>query len=710
MKIDFHCHTKKTKSSEKETRNVDKNLFRKKIVDSDVKLVAITNHNCFDLNQFNDFEEEVKDICILWPGVELDILQLENKNGHLIIICDPKEKKEFNKILQDVFGTTLPDDFSISVEDLYSKIKSLNCIYIAHYYKKEPSLSEKTLAKLEELVIEKHRIFKEPSNYRTLGVFSDNDYNVIIGTDVHDWNEYEKCTFSELKLEIDEFEHFVLLSKKEESVVKTLLSHRLTFPTIVYPHKTVPIKCSFYREINVLFGDKGTGKTEMLKSLEKKFLEKRFSISTYYGVEKTATFTDLIKLKDKNIKDTKMAIKGLEDSFKYIREWQDEKITSIDDYILWGSTKNTNANKKKFKLCNLNYNQSADNTQLEYFCTTEKEITDIVKYFELFDFARSLNTKEILKLNDLLNKILNKQKDFRKNEWIVQKTINLTNFSISKIKNLSDKFSNSKSKPGETGISKFIKNRVKLKNTIKKILNEIDSKEDYINNYLGTLPEKGELYKITHFKSLNKNSVKDEFDLKISDLKKYYNKLNKILDNFTAEDLNVQIDELNQINSEIKSINDFIGVKRYIGKVNLEEYTPSEGEKSMLLLNMRLNKDVDCYILDEPELSLGNQYISDEIVPKIQSLAKQNKFVIISTHNANIAVRTLPYLTIFRKHDNGKYITYFGNPFTNLLKNIDNDKDFLYWKDEGMRSLEGGPEAFNERRDIYDAGNKRNHC
>jgi len=139
----------------------------------------------------------------------------------------------------------------------------------------------------------------------------------------------------------------------------------------------------------------------------------------------------------------------------------------------------------------------------------------------------------------------------------------------------------------------------------------------------------------------------------------------------------------------------------------LEEYSPSEGEKSMLLLNIKLNKDADFYLLDEPELSLGNQYISDDIVSKIQSLAKDNKYVIISTHNANIAVRTLPYLTIFRKHNNGIYKTYFGNPFTNLLKNIENQKDILYWKDESMKSLEGGPGAFNERRDIYDAGSKR---
>ncbi len=49
MKIDLHCHTKAKKKGEGTARNVTPELFREKVANADVKIVAITNHNHFDL-------------------------------------------------------------------------------------------------------------------------------------------------------------------------------------------------------------------------------------------------------------------------------------------------------------------------------------------------------------------------------------------------------------------------------------------------------------------------------------------------------------------------------------------------------------------------------------------------------------------------------------------------------------------------------------
>ena len=57
MKIDLHCHTKRIKSGDGSGRNVTKELFCKKIFDADVKIVAITNHNAFDKEQFFEFKD-----------------------------------------------------------------------------------------------------------------------------------------------------------------------------------------------------------------------------------------------------------------------------------------------------------------------------------------------------------------------------------------------------------------------------------------------------------------------------------------------------------------------------------------------------------------------------------------------------------------------------------------------------------------------------
>jgi len=120
----------------------------------------------------------------------------------------------------------------------------------------------------------------------------------------------------------------------------------------------------------------------------------------------------------------------------------------------------------------------------------------------------------------------------------------------------------------------------------------------------------------------------------------------------------------------------------------------------MILLTQELSSDKDIFIIDEPEKSLGNDYISDFIVPLLKEHAYSGKRIIIATHDANIAVRTLPYNSIYREHEHDCYRTYFGNPFSNRLvcKETGNTHD---WKDVSMKTLEGGRAAFGERGKIY---------
>lgn len=117
-----------------------------------------------------------------------------------------------------------------------------------------------------------------------------------------------------------------------------------------------------------------------------------------------------------------------------------------------------------------------------------------------------------------------------------------------------------------------------------------------------------------------------------------------------------------------------------------------------------LDSEKDVYILDEPELGMGNSYITSNILPRLIDLAKRRKTVIIATHNANIAVGTLPYISILRTHENGMYKTYVGNPFYDELRNIDDETDVKNWTQESMHTLEGGKNAFYDRKDIYESG------
>ena len=153
-----------------------------------------------------------------------------------------------------------------------------------------------------------------------------------------------------------------------------------------------------------------------------------------------------------------------------------------------------------------------------------------------------------------------------------------------------------------------------------------------------------------------------------------------------------------------KTVGAFIGVSKETALENGEIYRPSNGERGILLMQKLLDSESDVYILDEPELGMGNSYITSNILPRLTDLAKRRKTVIIATHNANIAVGTLPYISILRTHENGVYKTYIGNPFYDELRNINDETDTKNWTQESMHTLEGGKNAFYDRKDIYESG------
>ncbi|MGI6127971.1 MAG: ABC transporter ATP-binding protein, partial [Planifilum sp.] len=120
-----------------------------------------------------------------------------------------------------------------------------------------------------------------------------------------------------------------------------------------------------------------------------------------------------------------------------------------------------------------------------------------------------------------------------------------------------------------------------------------------------------------------------------------------------------------------------------------------------------LNAEADIYILDEAELGMSNSYVDTVIRERIQKLARARKTIILATHNANLAVRTLPYLSVYREHINGNtYRTYIGNPFTNKLVDIEDSSNVLNWTEKSLEVLEGSSDAFYNRKDIYEAGLK----
>ena len=708
MRIDLHCHTKKIKAGDAYTRNVTKDKFFQKVIEAEVKIIAITNHNQFDYTQYKEFKEVIEGYCDIWPGVELDIIgkadQKGNcKRGHLIVIANPKNVELFNTQVQELINDEDVNTFQIGVKKVYETLGKCDCIYIPHFHK-EPKLSDEDIQELGELLPDSSRLFKETSDYRSLGVFSNFDYSVIIGSDVQDWDKYETSKFADIRLPVQTFEQFCLLAKKDVQIIDTLLNQKRKKEIPVSPYKRVNFKLPFYEDINIIFGQKGTGKTEILKSLKKYYIENGIAMESYKGNEKDSDFSKMLKVNDVIATPDKLQLDSMRQQFIDIYNWKEELPTSFEKYISWMETKDNNKNKGRMKITEcVHIEEEVRDRKLELDYKYLKEFTEST--FERIDIEKYLDEQERTTLMLLLEKLCKNINDAKMQKWNSDKSIKFTNWSIDRIKAIADKCSDTISKPSSVGFYDFAMERFKLFENVEEICSAFSVEDKVEKEYLGNLEEKGDIYIQTRYRMLTKESRTDEFKQGVTVLRNCKLVIDGIKEAVLVENISEEVSKFQEFYDDgIKDIGAFIGVSKETALENGEIYRPSNGERGILLMQKLLDSESDVYILDEPELGMGNSYITSNILPKLTDLAKRRKTVIIATHNANIAVGTLPYISILRTHENGVYKTYVGNPFYDELRNIEDEPDVKNWTEESMHTLEGGKTAFYDRKDIYESG------
>ena len=215
MKIDIHCHTKKIRSGELESRAVTKEVFSKSIQDAGVDIVAITNHDVFDKEQYDEFVEYVGSNFQIWPGIELDTSRNGN-NFHLILVGDPDDVDVFDeKVEQLTSGKS--GDFTIELDNIISHFSGDNILYIPHFGSKSPAISEENLEYLKDKLCEKSsRVIVEDTNIRSAGILTSHGFNAITGSDVRDWDNYSGCEVSSLRLPINTFKQFCLFLDRDK--------------------------------------------------------------------------------------------------------------------------------------------------------------------------------------------------------------------------------------------------------------------------------------------------------------------------------------------------------------------------------------------------------------------------------------------------------------------------------------------------------------
>ena len=635
----------------------------------------------------------------------------------MIVVCDPNEAEVFSTELARLVGGKKPDDVKLDFDSVWETFLPIGALFISHSHK-SPGISDTEMEKIiANAGDEKWRLFFEPANLLSVGIMANHGLNMIIGSDVHDWNSYSQSYCADrqcvLRLDIESFGQFCLLAQRDEAVVETLLGSK--GPTIMHasPHSSVHFDLPIYQDINVIFGQKGTGKTEIIKSIYKEYQRQGTNCSKYFGGQKTSDFDELLATSGMKRDPSMFRRSNCENEIKAIAGWTDETPTAIEKYLMWYTTRDNNKKKCRFRLSEAQDLPVPSSTDYERAKEDSRIIEEFLPQYSERKLCSYLSADDAEELEKLLRALSAGALKKKTELYIDTESARMTNTALEAIKSLIDRKSDTLSKPGKCGLYSFVLKRIKLLSLVNSVLENLSPKTIEQSDYLGKLEDKGTLELVSQWRYLtqDKGSKAAEYSdsgAKISNLKKWRKALETIQEKAFDEGLPDAIAEFASIVEEsgIASLDKFIGTDKFVRiKGKTTRYSPSDGEKGILLLERQLNTDADVYLLDEPENGMSNLYIDTVIRPILTNLARSRKTVIIATHNANLAVRTLPYQSIYREHVEGDtYRTYLGNPFSNRLKDIEGAADDLKWATCSLKTLEGGEEAFYSRKTIYEAG------
>lgn len=433
-------------------------------------------------------------------------------------------------------------------------------------------------------------------------------------------------------------------------------------------------------------------------------------ISSYYASKNNDTYKQMIALKPSESDFDKLEIGDEVNSFKFLDEWSEPAVTPLDKYVTWETYRTEKKDTERFGFSTASASDEPDFDETHDIIDRYRGLVENAHGFlDSAALVNALPTAELASLRALVVKACHGAQRHARDIFTDAYALELERFTIGKMKSYITARTGNPTRPSGTGFSAFALNYKRARKALVSIASAFETKPYEDEVLLGRLREKGDVvqhrkYLINPTHATRVTYLREK--VKANSLKSFVAAIGDAshVETTPSSELSHKISEINDnaASMGIASLKDCLGVTSSVSCGTDMSYEPSNGEKAMIVLAHALfNDDASIYILDEPEASMGNEFINDVIVERINLLARSGKVVVISTHNANIAVRTLPWQSIYRAYENGVYRTYAGNPFCDELKDLAGKAPSLLWTQISMNTLEGGEDAFTERELVY---------
>lgn len=674
-KIDLHIHTLSTISdSKKFDFSIEK--LKEYIITRKIDAIAITNHNVFDVDQFQLIQNEL-DIPV-FPGVEVDLA-----NGHILIIGDntPSEIESFSLQCKKLKPYIIDQNSSLELQDFYD-VFSGDCLkkyLLIPHYMKSPEISDSILLDLNNHT----RITAgEVSSVRKFVELLNKDEDLVpvffsdqrISEDLENFSMQQtyinasEITLSTLKYALSNKSKVALSLKEGKNLFE--LTERVIAST----------------GLNVLIGERSSGKTHLLTDIANstnntKYI-RQFELVEKSDEESKETFNRQL-LRDESLY-TEDYLKEFYDILKIVLEIDPKQTESNINKYTNSLIRNAESTEKKDSFAKAEL-FSESPYKIKSLNTLEELIKSVQTLLDNQEYSK-LISEEISKdsLVRLLQRLIIEHRNLYRTNLIKEKTNSL----------IAD-----------------VQGALQLKTRIQRIAN-IDFSEIA-----------KEILMITNFNSLTKELQKNQtleqneiYDFTIRKSKRPFKGAQEVLnvikrktsfaEVFKMYDHPFSYLQLLKGKPELEQA-EFV---KYFVKIQVEilnkDMKPVSGGQRAEYNFLRKIEDAlkyDLLLIDEPESSFDNMFLNKKINSVLQDISK-NIPVFVSTHNNTIGASIKPDFILHTKRevtDNEVLFNlYYGFPTDKLLSSYDGKA--VSNLSVQLDCLEAGEQTYKQRRDTYE--------
>ena len=675
-KCDFHIHTVPTISDADFVFSMD--VLKGYVDKMALNVIAITNHNLFDMGNYMSIKEALSPNVDVLPGIEVNL-----EGGHILVISnqDDAEIFDFNNRCEAVNQRIKDANDSLTIEDFHSFFPNLNKYVLIPHYDKSPQLPKEVINSLGEFIAAgevtsvKKFLYMQKDIHETLTPVLFSDFRCSETVDEkkypvrHTYLDVNEINTNSLNLCLRD-KAKVTLTEADGNKLFCVFSDGQMLST----------------GLNIMYGRRSTGKTWTLNQIAAIFGERAKYIKQFelqnFGKDYTSEQFET---------DQKARLEGIVNSFFSPFKDVVEDVaqmptllsddTEVDTYL--------KALIKRSEMENIKdvYSNSTLYDEIPYSVGGTKQLRSVIsavvtlldpnQYQDLItahiqtDNLRSLLKVLIerlraiefsIKCRNLSNDILNDVKSALQMQTALPAIPDIDFYEISKRQFKREKFD--------------------------RIVNDI--KQDRII-YQETMHRFKIILRTRVYD--NASDVKAGQGISQSLVDAYSNYNNPLSYLKKLIDLGIDTSKLHRL---------FVAVQYNI--LNENGYKVSGGEQSEFTFLQKIKdaRTKDILLIDEPESSFDNMFLKKDINNFLKGISEEMP-VVISTHNNTIGGSISPDYILYTEKviedGEAKYKRYSGYATDTSLRTVEGDEIENY--QITIDSLEAGEEAYQERNTLY---------